>query len=820
MTFIGLAGSSPASDTIELPRPRKGPFSCRRCVEVAGDLAGQWRAGAPHGGGCVVDGGLDTTGRSDLFDALVGMIDEAVLVFDEEGVVCAANYAASKSFNLGCALRGLTQFSGPDVRDLFYTIDLTRCDDTVLPFTTDGVVSRVMAKMFDDSFVPMLAKCELLPEHGRYILVAYTNLREEGREEQARLREELKHLNERLHGTLSIISCASLGTGSFEELTVRVANELQRVMSASAAVLYLADDYGFTPYGVSEDFGSLGVERAYLPMGVGVPTLVTRNRRTTRLQLVSPSVTPESGAIMLDLDAETRFRLRSMLAECCSTIVGTPVFSYDRIVAVLVVGWMVPHQVSPDDVQLLDTVADYLSVEFAAAATQIEQARASSLTSTMNEIRDMVRDECDMSDDLVERIAERVSTVVPSHVMVLESNAYSNTTLVHLRTEARSGVLETLEFPHAIADVFPNGADCVAIEPTSPCGLWIGRHTDLATGFGVMLVPGPMGSRSGCVALLVMRSAQDRPFDIVEQAFLRNVAREVGSTLHVEQERAHDAEISKALQVGLRNELPEARGVTTASLYISATESAVVGGDFFDLYELPDDRIVVVMGDVSGKGVEAAAMASLVKTALAAYAWNFLDPASMLGSLNNLFLNFSRLETFASMVVVSVDFRSGEATYCSAGHPPAMIVHGPHEPAAELELLTVQSPIVGAFENMHYDNGMFTFEPGDILYMYTDGTTEARSPSGEFFGEDALRETLLRVCRLGIEEVPRGVLGEVEAFAGGSLHDDIAMVALRFDGIDHRESLANGWDSFEGMSFDEGMDEVFAGLHFEGDAPA
>lgn len=764
----------------------------------------------------MVNDELNVAGCNGFLDSLVSMVDEAVLVFDGNGMVVAANHAASRTFGFPCCVRNLTRFDGPDIKDLFYTSELTRCTGDEYPFTFDGSATRVMAKTFDGAFVPMLAKCEASGEQDSFILVAYTNLREEGRQEQQRLREELKHLNERLHGTLSIISCASLGTSSFEELTVRVANELQRVMSASAAVLYLADDYGFTPYGVSEDFGSLGVERVYLPMGVGVPTLVARNRRTTRLQLVSPPVTPESGAIMLDLDAETRFRLRSMLAECCSTIVGTPVFSYDRIVAVLVVGWMSPHQVSHDDVQLLDTVADYLSVEFAAAATQIEQTRASALTTTMNEIREMVRDEGEMSDDLVERIAERIGSVVPSHVMILESNAYSNTTLVHLRSDARTA-METLEFPHAISDVFPPGTDCVAIEGSSPCGLWVGRHTDLATGYGIMLGDGPAASRSGSVALLVMRGAQDRPFDIVEQAFLRNVAREVGSTLHVEHERAHDAEISKALQVGLRNELPEAHGVTTASLYISATESAVVGGDFFDLYELPDNRIVVVMGDVSGKGVEAAAMASLVKTALAAYAWNFLDPASMLSSLNNLFLNFSRIETFASMVVVSIDFRSNEATYCSAGHPPAMVVHRPGEPAAELELLTVQSPIVGAFENMHYDNGMFTFDKGDIVYMYTDGTTEARSPSGEFFGEDALRETLLRVCRLGIEGVPRGVLAEVEEFAGGELHDDIAMVALRFDGI---EAAATPLDALAGLSAyvpEDEVDEVLAGLSFSGD---
>ncbi len=248
----------------------------------------------------------------------------------------------------------------------------------------------------------------------------------------------------------------------------------------------------------------------------------------------------------------------------------------------------------------------------------------------------------------------------------------------------------------------------------------------------------------------------------------------------------------------------------------------MVGGDFFDLYDLSDDRVVVVLGDVSGKGVEAAAMASLVKTALAAYAWNYLDPASMISSLNTLFLNFSRLETFASMLVVSIDFQTGEATYCSAGHPPAMLVHRPGMPSAELELLTVQSPVVGAFEGLHYDNGMFVFNKGDILYLYTDGTTEARNPDGAFFGEEALRETLLRVCRRGIEAVPQGVLEEVEDFAGGDLHDDIAMVAIRYDGIEqtgtprNRAAVPDGRSPYE-CDEDE-LGEMLDGITFREDS--
>ncbi len=719
---------------------------------------------------------------------------EALLAIWPSGAVAWANRVACDLFGPAggledgpCVPGGCGGLVGRDVRDLLRARDCSLVDPGV--FAPPGLerpqALRLLAKTFDGSFLPVLVRalpgpCDDGPDAA--FLAVERDFGAEAAGELARLTDETRRLRARLLGTLDIVSCASLGEGSLVDLVPRVANELQRVLEADAAVVYLADDYGFTPYGVSEGFKTLDVRESYLPMGVGIPTLVKRNGRTTRFQLVSPSQPPDPAAVMLDLDTDKRFKVRSFLAQRCSSIVGTPVYSYDKMVAVVVVGWLAPYSVAPDEVMLLDTVAKFLSVEFAAAVTVMEQKRSSTFALATNEIRDLVRSEGEMSHTLVARIIGVVAKVVPSRILVLEGNLFTNTTVVRLRDEG-TGELETLDFPRGMRDVFPNGSSFTFISPDSSCGMWIGRHTNLENGYGVLLTSGELSDEPVQIALLIMRAAQDHPFDESERVFLMNLAQDAGKVLHAEQERAHDAEISNALQAGLRNVLPDAPGVTTASLYISATESAVVGGDFFDLYDLSDGRIVVLMGDVSGKGVEAAAMASLVKTALAAYAWNYLDPASMVSSLNKLFLNFSRLETFSSLVVVSIDFGTMKATYCSAGHPPAMVVHHPNNPAAELELLTVQSPVVGAFDDLEYDNGTFEFELGDLMYLYTDGTTEARNASGAFFGEEALRDTLLAACRLGVERVPGAVLGAIEAFSGGDLHDDIAMVALRFDGL-------------------------------------
>ena len=230
-----------------------------------------------------------------------------------------------------------------------------------------------------------------------------------------------------------------------------------------------------------------------------------------------------------------------------------------------------------------------------------------------------------------------------------------------------------------------------------------------------------------------------------------------------------------------------------------------MGGDFYTLLRMPDDHALMILGDVSGKGVEAASMSALVKTALTAYAWEGASPVAMVRSLNAMLMSFSRVETFATLFVTDIDLRRHTATYCSAGHPPTMLIRGAtsgeesteeargaaadvgeHDGIAEIELLSTQSGVVGAFEGMSYQMGSFTWNPGDILFMYTDGAIEARSPSGEFFGEQRLRDILLMRASDGVEGLCQSVLNELDVFSASALEDDIALVALRLDGVGAR----------------------------------
>ena len=230
----------------------------------------------------------------------------------------------------------------------------------------------------------------------------------------------------------------------------------------------------------------------------------------------------------------------------------------------------------------------------------------------------------------------------------------------------------------------------------------------------------------------------------------------------------------------MRNELQRVPGITAQGIYSSATATAVIGGDFYDLIRLPDQRSCVIMGDVSGKGVEAASVSAAVRTALGAYSWQGLSPARMVRLLNDFLLGFSRLETFATLFVGVCDLAAGTLTYCSAGHPPAILVRAG---SCQVETLDVQSGVVGAFHEMRYRNGSVRLEPGDMLLLYTDGTTEARATDGSFFGEDGLRDAVMSEFPRGFEGVLDRLLSHLDSFTERHLDDDVAMVSLRFDDV-------------------------------------
>lgn len=232
--------------------------------------------------------------------------------------------------------------------------------------------------------------------------------------------------------------------------------------------------------------------------------------------------------------------------------------------------------------------------------------------------------------------------------------------------------------------------------------------------------------------------------------------------------------IAEALQEALLIVPQRIQGVDFGYLYRSATEAAKVGGDFYDIFEFEDGKVGIVIGDVAGKGVRAATLTSLVANTIKAYAYRGLSPTDVIAQINDVVRQAGKEADFVTVFFGILDTATGCLAYCCGGHPPAMIKRS----TSEIDLLEENSPIIGAFSSREceYIEGEERLGRGDILVLYTDGIIEARSSSGEFFGEGRLVEAVSDTKMA--EEMPQHIFNAIFEFTEGRLLDDIALMAI------------------------------------------
>lgn len=216
-------------------------------------------------------------------------------------------------------------------------------------------------------------------------------------------------------------------------------------------------------------------------------------------------------------------------------------------------------------------------------------------------------------------------------------------------------------------------------------------------------------------------------------------------------------------------------GVEFAHAYDAATGASRVGGDFYDVFPLDSDHVGITIGDVAGKGLNAAVLTSLAKNTIRAHANEpGKAPDRILTLANNVVFRATPAESFVTLFFGILDIRDGRLLYASAGHPAAAVI----VPSGALTLLSNTGPILGAFEGVVFGEAEVRLGPDDVLFLYTDGLTEARS-GDDFFGEERLHKLLATMHGREPREMIDGVLTTVLAFSGGKLRDDLALLAVR-----------------------------------------
>jgi PAS domain S-box-containing protein len=286
----------------------------------------------------------------------------------------------------------------------------------------------------------------------------------------------------------------------------------------------------------------------------------------------------------------------------------------------------------------------------------------------------------------------------------------------------------------------------------------------------------PMVGRTRTVGALTLVSAESgRTFDMGDVEFAGQIAER--AALAVENARLYTerSEIARTLQSSLLPEaLPALPGWEIAALYRPVGRESEVGGDFYDFWEVAGDWLMMV-GDVTGKGVGAATVTSLVRhTAWAASDFD-RHPAAVLERIDAA---LKRRPSLSVCTALCVRLAGDRGTLASGGHPLPLMIgeHGVREVGHHGTLL-------GAFLSVEWPEATFQMQPGETLVAFTDGVTDTVGPNDERFGLGRLKEILAQVQNESPMAIRERLVAALEDFQVGAQADDTAIVIMRFTGV-------------------------------------
>jgi serine phosphatase RsbU (regulator of sigma subunit)/catechol 2,3-dioxygenase-like lactoylglutathione lyase family enzyme len=250
--------------------------------------------------------------------------------------------------------------------------------------------------------------------------------------------------------------------------------------------------------------------------------------------------------------------------------------------------------------------------------------------------------------------------------------------------------------------------------------------------------------------------------------------RALAQKLEAERRAAQEIEIAKQVQARLFPQIhPHARTLEYAGLCLQARQ---VGGDYFDFLDLGQQRLGLVIGDVSGKGIAAALlMANLQANLRSQCALALTHPELFLRSVNRLFYENTTDNAFASLFFAEYDDQSQRLRYANCGHLSGLILRANHS----CERLSSTATPLGLFREWDCGIAECELEQGDLLALYTDGITEACNDQGEEFGEQSLIERLHQQRTQPCQSALEAITNEVRTFGATEQHDDITLIVAK-----------------------------------------
>jgi phosphoserine phosphatase RsbU/P len=240
----------------------------------------------------------------------------------------------------------------------------------------------------------------------------------------------------------------------------------------------------------------------------------------------------------------------------------------------------------------------------------------------------------------------------------------------------------------------------------------------------------------------------------------------------------HDLQTAREIQQAILPKIfPPFPGRSEFSIYASMIAAKEVGGDFYDFFLIDNDRLGFVIGDVSGKGVPAAIFMAVSRTLIRATGLKGISASDCMNYVNRLLCNESVSSMFVTVFYGIMNISSGEVEYVNAGHNPPYLLSG--NSIRKLDM--TDGIVLGCLDDMTFLSKKVKLEKGELLYLYTDGVTEAFDINEEIYGEKRLIEFLQSHSSLSAEEIVKESMNEITLFSAGiPQSDDITLLAIKY----------------------------------------
>jgi len=281
---------------------------------------------------------------------------------------------------------------------------------------------------------------------------------------------------------------------------------------------------------------------------------------------------------------------------------------------------------------------------------------------------------------------------------------------------------------------------------------------------------------TGYGTLTLTRLADKGPFGVADLGLAEELGGHLAVAIRVDRVFRQRSQVAEALQASLLPaRLPAVAGLEFAAAYIGATQFQEISGDFYDVFKAGDGWGIAV-GDVCGKGQDAAAMTAAARHAIRALAHVHDTPAAVLAAANEVLVAEDYDDRFvtASLAFLRQRERGVQVQLGSCGHVGPAVVRAD----GRVEILEGDGLPLGLFEDIQPGRLELELRTGDVLFFYTDGVTEARSADMSFF-EDRLADALAAVAGRSASEIVRAVQELVTSFSAGELKDDVTILAVR-----------------------------------------